>query len=500
MDSDGNSHSSSIMKNIESGIQVPTSPAIILMPSDTISSRSSIQPSKKKSLAENQTELPYVYNRKQSPIKEIPISFLRHRLCVREQYYTRLTLVSNLMSFLAILGIILMIIENELTFARVNNEDTRISWFLKLTITITTVILLALIFYYHHLDMNLYSFRNALEDWRVELTNSKILLIIFEISICAIHPMPRSYPQTDPEKINSTSIESDSSSPNSYSLSYTAVDVGLVFLRLYLLGRSIMLHSHVVRDISLRSLGYLNQVSIDFFFLIKSFLEQWPARCLITFCTVAFFIGSWSLRACGYTTMKEHLSVPESMWLFIVTFTTVGYGDLYPSTYCGRGIATIVGLIGLLSSAILIAILTQKLLLTREEKYVHTFVLNTRLEKKRKNQAANVIKFAIKVWYLKRRNKSTSIEYLLTQRKVFRSIHHLQKIRQNQRNLIDICVDLTDLMTIHRDTSVQTRETVGQIVAIKTDIKKIEEELKNINYCMNTLQNTLNVLVDRTTK
>ncbi|CAF3381238.1 unnamed protein product [Rotaria sp. Silwood1] len=192
MDSDGNSHSSSIMKNIESGIQVPTSPAIILMPSDTISSRSSIQPSKKKSLAENQTELPYVYNRKQSPIKEISISFLRHRLCVREQYYTRLALVSNLMSFLAIVGIILMIIENELTFARVNNEDTRISWFLKLTITITTVILLVLIFYYHHLDMNLYSFRNALEDWRVELTNSKILLIIFEISICAIHPMPRS--------------------------------------------------------------------------------------------------------------------------------------------------------------------------------------------------------------------------------------------------------------------------------------------------------------------
>ncbi|CAF2840393.1 unnamed protein product [Rotaria sp. Silwood2] len=327
MDSDGNSHSSSIMKNIGSGIQVPTSPTIILMPSDTISSRSSIQPSKKKSLAGNQTELPYVSHRKQAPIKEIPISFLRHRLCVREQYYARLALVSNLMSFLAIVGIILMIIENELTFARVNNEDTRISWFLKLTITLTTVILLALIFYYHHLDMNLYSFRNALEDWRVELTNSKILLIILEISICAIHPMPRSYPQTDPEKINSTSIESDSSPPNSYSLSYTAVDVGLglpMFLRLYLLGRSIMLHSHVIRDISLRSLGYLNQVSVDFFFLIKTFLEQWPARCLITFCTVAFFIGSWSLRACDYTTTKKHLSMPESMWLFIVTFTTIG--------------------------------------------------------------------------------------------------------------------------------------------------------------------------------
>ncbi|CAF4403132.1 unnamed protein product, partial [Adineta steineri] len=26
----------------------------------------------------------------------------------------------------------------------------------------------------------------------------------------------------------------------------------------------------------------------------------------------------------------------DAMWLFIVTFTTVGYGDLTPTTYCGR--------------------------------------------------------------------------------------------------------------------------------------------------------------------
>ncbi|CAF4025885.1 unnamed protein product [Rotaria sordida] len=265
---------------MESSTQVPTLPTTIVMPSDTSSSSSSTQSSKKKDLAENQSELPYVSHRKRALVKEISISYLKHRLCLREHFYARLTLVSNLMSSLAIVGIILMIIENELTFARVNKEDTKVSWSLKLIITITTVILLALIFYYHYLDMNLYSYRNMLEDWRIELTNRKILLIILEISICAVHPIPRSYPQSNSEKINLTSIQSDSSSPNPYSLSYTAVDVGL--------------------------------------------------------------------------------GLPS-------------YGDLYPSTYCGRGIATIVGLIGLLLSAILIAILTQKLLLTRKQKYVHTF-------------------------------------------------------------------------------------------------------------------------------
>ena len=135
------------------------------------------------------------------------------------------TVVSNVMSFLAIFGIVLMVIDNELTFNRVNNQDTKVSWFIKLIITISTAILLVLIFYYHHIDISLYSFRNSVEDWRVELACTKILMIAVEILICAIHPMPRSYPQSDPEKINSTTYGSSSS--DSYSLSYTAVDVGL---------------------------------------------------------------------------------------------------------------------------------------------------------------------------------------------------------------------------------------------------------------------------------
>ncbi len=124
------------------------------------------------------------------------------------------------MCFLAILGIILMVIENELTFDRVDNKDTKASWFIKLIITITTVILLTLIIYYHRLDLKLYSNQNSLEDCRVGLTNTKICLIAIEILICAVHPMPRSYPYVDPPKLNSTLFT------DPYPLSYTAIDVG----------------------------------------------------------------------------------------------------------------------------------------------------------------------------------------------------------------------------------------------------------------------------------
>ena len=97
-----------------------------------------------------------------------------------------------------------------------------------------------------------------------------------------------------------------------------------VFLRLYLVGRTILFHSHLVRDASLQSLGYLNHVSINFFFLMKTFLEQYPIRSLSIFQTLAFFIGSWCTRACNYTSDGNHFSIGDSMWFYIVTFSTIG--------------------------------------------------------------------------------------------------------------------------------------------------------------------------------
>ena len=114
-----------------------------------------------------------------------------------------------------------MIIENEITFINLYEKETIYSWFIKLIITITTLILISLVVYYHYLDLNLYAVNNLLDSRRVGLTSAKLFMILFEVFICAIHPVPRSFPQHWKIKYENLTI------PKPIPLSYISIDVAL---------------------------------------------------------------------------------------------------------------------------------------------------------------------------------------------------------------------------------------------------------------------------------
>lgn len=41
---------------------------------------------------------------------------------------------------------------------------------------------------------------------------------------------------------------------------------------------------------------------------------------------------------------EDHANLLNSMWLIAITFLSVGFGDIVPNTYCGRGIAVSTGI------------------------------------------------------------------------------------------------------------------------------------------------------------
>lgn len=426
--------------------------------------------------------------RKRRSTRVIPISDVSRRLTKRKLLHNRRCIVSNFMCYFGLFGIFLMIIENELCFRDIQHSKTLISFLIKTLISTTTVILVYLVIYYNRLTLIRYPMNNYLHSWRVELTGRKVFLILLEIVICSIHPMPRHLPilsKTTEIPITTSNVEID-------------LILGLpMFLRLYLLCRFIMYRSHLVHNASSQSIGSLNEVTINFMFLIKTYLERWPTRCLLVISLFFFFIGSWALRACNYDSTGEHFSLTNSMWLFIATFTTVGYGDIAPSTYCGRSIATIVALTGIMSTALLISVVAQKLTMNRSEKYVHYFVLQIDLEKQRRHQAANVIKSALRVWYLKRKRQQHSFSYFRAQRRLMESIHLNHQLKHEGKQFIDTCIGFPEVITLQRESNKKIQETTKHSMILQKKIEEIELTITNMNQMIINMQRTLDCFLKK---
>jgi len=128
---------------------------------------------------------------------------------------------------------------------------------------------------------------------------------------------------------------------------------------------------------------------------------------------------------------------------------------------------------------------------------VNNFVASIELAKSHKHQAANIVKYGWKVWYLKRKGKYMFIQYIQAQRKLLTSIHLVRKIKQRQRKLADNYVSLLELFTVQRSTNATTDETSQRVICMEQKVDKMEDKLIEINQGMINLQDKLNILLDR---
>jgi hypothetical protein len=131
---------------------------------------------------------------------------------------------------------------------------------------------------------------------------------------------------------------------------------------------------------------------------------------------------------------------------------------------------------------------------------VHNFVASIELAKAHKNQAANVVKYGWKVWFLRRKGKHMFIEYIHAQRKLLTSIHLVRKIKQRQRKLADNYVSLLEVYTVQRSTNATADETSQRVILMERKVDKMEDKLIEINQGMVNLQDKLNILLDRVTQ
>ncbi|XP_028829787.1 small conductance calcium-activated potassium channel protein 2 isoform X2 [Denticeps clupeoides] len=312
-------------------------------------------------------------------------------------------------------GIVVMVIETELSWGAYGKESLY-SLALKCLISLSTIILLGLIIIYHAREIQLFMVDNAADDWRIAMTYERIFFICLEILVCAIHPIPGNYTFTWTARLSF-----------SYAPSKTDADVDIIlsipmFLRLYLIARVMLLHSKLFTDASSRSIGALNKINFNTRFVMKTLMTICPGTVLLVFTISLWIIAAWTVRACERYHDNQDITSNflGAMWLISITFLTIGYGDMVPNTYCGKGVCLLTGIMGAGCTALVVAVVAKKLELTKAEKHVHNFMMDTQLTKRVKNTAANVLR---ETWLIYKNTK------------LVRKMDHA-KVRKHQRKFL----------------------------------------------------------------
>ena len=124
-----------------------------------------------------------------------------------------------------------------------------------------------------------------------------------------------------------------------------------MMLRIYTYTPRIIAEASGLRNEKTRLIGLMNNVDISYHFIGKAMLRDSLLTLLYLFAmsvaTLAYAMLVFE-RPIGPNTNLDLME--NSVWLIIITMTTVGYGDIYPQTPMGRQVAVIAALLaGLLS-------------------------------------------------------------------------------------------------------------------------------------------------------
>ncbi|XP_021234700.1 small conductance calcium-activated potassium channel protein 1 [Numida meleagris] len=212
-----------------------------------------------------------------------------------------------------------------------------------------------------------------------------------------------------------------------------------------------LLHSKLFTDASSRSIGALNKINFNTRFVMKTLMTICPGTVLLVFSISSWIIAAWTVRVCERYHDKQEVTSNflGAMWLISITFLSIGYGDMVPHTYCGKGVCLLTGIMGAGCTALVVAVVARKLELTKAEKHVHNFMMDTQLTKRVKNAAANVLR---ETWLIYKHTKLVKkIDHAKVrkhQRKFLQAIHQAQKLRSvkmEQRKLNDQANTLVDL-------------------------------------------------------
>ncbi|CDQ56676.1 unnamed protein product [Oncorhynchus mykiss] len=172
----------------------------------------------------------------------------------------------------------------------------------------------------------------------------------------------------------------------------------------------------------------------------------------------------------------------EALWMVSVTFLSIGYGDVVPHTYCGRSICLLTGIMGAGCTVLVVAVVARKLELTRAEKHVHNFMMDSHFTKGIKIAAANVLRETWMIYkHTKLARERDHCRVRMHQRKLLLAIHRLRDVKMERRKLADqanTLVDLCKMQNLMYDVLSEVSGCRGDLEKHTNSLQQNVEELR----------------------
>lgn len=233
---------------------------------------------------------------------------------------------------------------------------------LRVLISFSTAILLYYVYLYYVAECEVMKIKNIVPPQATLLSSSLCKSLLLEMLVLVVHPFPglESVDLRWPNLVITTSL--------------------LMFLRVGLILRAVQ-----ARNSFNSSNGWfissLTNVDFSIAFFLKVTLKNHPSRFLLLCAALLLGVTGYSLYVverflCAFAADSccEPMAFADSMWTLIMTVLTIGYGDIVPHTSPGRFFAVLTGACGTLFTAVMIAVMSNQLVLTRSEHKVNAFL------------------------------------------------------------------------------------------------------------------------------
>lgn len=369
---------------------------------------------------------------------------------------------------LSCVGIVLSVIEVEILWDNSNAPDIGCQM-LKLFVSLSTLALFYFLLRYYSLLFEIVEVQgksiSGATFIQAFVLSGLLKPFLIDAVVCLIHPLPFvNYVITFESRGKFYFYSSDS---------FIAV---LMMARFYLFFPRLVAQLSGLYNQKSRLIGLMNNVDVSVQFVTRHLLSNSLSVLASGFCLVLFTLSYAMVifeRPLGDKTNLGYFE--NSLWVVIITMTTIGYGDTYPRSPLGRGVAIIAAFFSICLIALSVNAVTHRLHLSRDEEKTIELLKGIKDKQERKHLAAKLIQRGLQAYKKLRKDTLSGPDSLkpgkkrITSNPQFAEAAHSFKEARMQG--MSICTDVPLMLA----------ENTTKVNRIEDRVQNIERKMTEIH-------------------